>query len=174
MHPTNKLVVPEETLLNKIYLIRHQKVMLDRDLAEIYGVKATRLREQVKRNKIRFPNNFMFQLNLKEAELMVSQNAIPSIQHLGGTMPYAFSEHGILMLANILKSEKAIKMSILIIELFIKLRETLLTHKDVLLKLQALEKVIDSHHQSIYEIYAFIKQMMQKDETPRKRIGFKE
>lgn len=105
---------------------------------------------------------------------MVSQNAIPSIQHLGGTMPYAFSEHGILMLANILKSEKAIKMSILIIELFIKLRETLLTHKDVLLKLQALEKVVDIHDQSIYEIYAFLKQMMQKDDVPRKRIGFKE
>ena len=125
---------------NKIYFIREQKVMLDRDLAELYGVKSIRLREQVKRNINRFPKNFMFQLSEKEAEEMVSQNAIPSKQHLGGSLPYVFSEHGVLMLANILKSERAIQVSIKLVEIFIKLREMLLTHKDILLKLEQLEK----------------------------------
>jgi phage regulator Rha-like protein len=125
---------------NKIYFIREQKVMLDRDLAELYGVKSIRLREQVKRNINRFPKNFMFQLSEKEAEEMVSQNAIPSKQHLGGSLPYVFSEHGVLMLANILKSERAIQVSIKLVEIFIKLREMLPTHKDILLKLEQLEK----------------------------------
>jgi phage regulator Rha-like protein len=114
--------------------------MLDRDLAELYGVKSIRLREQVKRNINRFPKNFMFQLSEKEAEEMVSQNAIPSKQHLGGSLPYVFSEHGVLMLANILKSERAIQVSIKLVEIFIKLREMLPTHKDILLKLEQLEK----------------------------------
>jgi phage regulator Rha-like protein len=109
--------------------------MLDRDLAELYGVKSIRLREQVKRNINRFPTNFMFQLSDEEADAMVSQNAIPSKQHLGCSLPYVFSEYGVLMLANILKSERAIQVSIKLVEIFIKLREMLLTHKDILLKL---------------------------------------
>ena len=84
---TNKLPLPDEVLINKIYLIRNQKVMLDRDLAELFGTIPIRLREQVKRNKERFPKNFMFKLNEKETEIMVSQNAIPSKQHLGGSLP---------------------------------------------------------------------------------------
>jgi len=105
MSNDKRLVIPDEVVMNKIYLIRNQKVMLDRDLSELYGVKTIRLREQVKRNQERFPENFMFQLNEKEVENMVSQNAIPSKSHLGGYLPYAFTEHGVLMLANILKSE---------------------------------------------------------------------
>lgn len=132
--------IPDEVLMNKIYLIREHKVMLDRDLSELYGLKAIRLREQVKRNRERFPENFMFQLNEKEVENMVSQTAIPSKQHLGGYLPYAFTEHGVLMLANVLKTDQAITMSIRIIEIFVKLREVLLTHKDILLKLEELEK----------------------------------
>ena len=126
--------------MNKIYFIRKQKVMLDRDLAELYGIKAIRLREQVKRNSDRFPINFMFQLTGKEAEAMVSQNAIPSKLHLGGYLPYAFTEHGVLMLANVLKSETAIEVSLRLIEIFVKMREMLSAHKDVLLKLEQLEK----------------------------------
>ena len=91
-------VIPDEVVMNKIYYIRKQKVMLDRDLADLYGVQAIRLREQVKRNKARFPANFMFQLSEKEAEAMVSQNAIPSKKQLGGYLPYAFTEHGVLKL----------------------------------------------------------------------------
>jgi hypothetical protein len=110
-----KQSIRDEVLISKIFLIREQKIMIDRDLAELYGVKAIRLREQVKRNKNRFPENFMFQLSEKEVEDMVSQNAIPSRQSLGGTLPYAFTEHGVLMLSNVLKNDRAIQMSIRII-----------------------------------------------------------
>jgi len=139
-------IIPQEVIINKIYFLRNEKVMLDRDLAELYGVKAIRLREQVKRNLTKFPSHFMFQLTEQEVEIMVSQNAIPSKQHLGGTFPYAFTEHGVLMLANVLKSERAIQVSIKIIELFVKLREMLVTHTE--LKLE--QKI-----------------------NPRKKIGFK-
>lgn len=126
-------MIPDELVMNKIYFIRAQKVMLDRDLAELYDIKPIRLREEVKRNISRFPENFMFQLSEEEVTAMVSQNAIPSRMHLGGYLPYAFTEHGILMLANVLRSERAIQVSIQIIEIFVKIREMLLTHKDILL-----------------------------------------
>lgn len=93
----NTVSIPDEVVVKKIYMIRGHKVMLDRDLAELYGVKAIRLREQVKRNKERFPENFMMQLTEAEVEDMVSQNAIPSKQVLGGAFPYVFTEHGVLM-----------------------------------------------------------------------------
>jgi len=112
-------------------MIREQKILIDKDLAELYGVIAIRLREQVKRNKNRFPENFMFQLSEKEVEDMVSQNAIPSKQSLGGTLPYAFTEHGVLMLSNVLKNERAIQMSIQIIEIFVRMRQILVFHKEV-------------------------------------------
>ena len=95
--PGKDLMIPDELVMNKIYFIRGQKVMLDRDLAELYDIKPIRLREQVKRNISRFPVNFMFQLSEKEVNAMVSQNAIPSRRHLGGYLPYAFTEHGILV-----------------------------------------------------------------------------
>ena len=101
------ITIPEEVIINKIFIIRGQKMMLDKDLAEMYGVKPIRLREQVKRNKERFPEKFMIQLTEKEVEIMLSQNAIPSKKQLGGYLPYAFTEHGVLMLANVLKSEKS-------------------------------------------------------------------
>lgn len=163
----------EEAVINKIYYIRKQKVMLDRDLAELYGVKAIRLREQVKRNTERFPKNFMFQLTAKEVETMVSQNAIPSIQHLGGALPYAFTEHGVLMLANILKSERAIEVSLRLIEIFVKLREMLLANKDILLKLEQLEKKVTAHDENIQMIFTALKRLLNPLKTSRKRIGFK-
>ena len=112
----NKPIIPEEVVMSKIFVLRHQRVMLDRDLAEMYDVKGFRLREQVKRNQDRFPENFMFQLTEDEVDLMVSQNAIPSKQVLGGSLPYAFTEHGVLMLANVLRSDRSVQMSIKIIE----------------------------------------------------------
>src|SRR5665647_2034782 len=115
-------MIPDERIMDKIFLIRGQKVMLDRDLAILFSVKAIRLREQVKRNPDKFPKHFMFQLTESEADLMVSQNAIPSKKHLGGTLPYVFSEHGVLQLANVLNSDLAVKMSIKIIEIFVSLR----------------------------------------------------
>jgi hypothetical protein len=106
----NEIVIDEQNIKNKIYTIRGMQVILDRDLAEFYGVKPIRLREQVKRNIRRFPEDFMLQLNDEEIEFMVSQNAIPSKQHLGGHLPYVFTEQGVSMLSAILKTEIAIEM----------------------------------------------------------------
>jgi hypothetical protein len=167
------VTIPDEVVMNKIYLIRGYKVMLDRDLAELYGVKSIRLREQVKRNQDRFPANFMFQLDEKEADEMVSQNAIPSRQHLGGSWPYAFTEHGVLMLANVLRSDQAIIMSIRIIEIFVKLRETLLTHKDILLKLEQLEIKALKHDGEIKLIFKYLKELLNPKNEPMPKIGFK-
>lgn len=174
MSKEKKLVVPDEVVMNKIYLIRNHKVMLDRDLAELYGVKAIRLREQVKRNQERFPDNFMFQLTEKEVENMVSQNAIPSKKHLGGYLPYAFTEHGVLMLANVLKSEQAITMSIRIIEIFVKLREALLTHKDILLKIEQLERKTAQYDGDIKIIFKYLRELLDPPSEPRPKIGFKQ
>jgi hypothetical protein len=165
--------IPDEVVMSKIYLIRNQKVMLDKDLAELYGVKAIRLREQVKRNQLRFPENFMFQLSEHEIEDMVSQNAIPSKQVLGGSLPYAFTEHGVLMLSNVLKSEKAVQMSIRIIEVFVKLREMLLLHKDISLLVEEVEKRLIKQDEKIELLFAYLNRFIAKEQQPRTEIGFK-
>ena len=174
----NAIIVKEEVVLSKIFLIRGRKVMLDRDLAFLYGVKAIRLREQVKRNSERFPESFMFQLTEDEVDVMVSQNAIPSRKYLGGYLPFVFTEYGVLMLANVIKSEQAIKMSIKIIEVFVKVREMLLTHKEVLLRLEKIEHSVTNHDQNIQVIFEFLKQLeetnqQQQEQMKRKRIGYK-
>jgi hypothetical protein len=169
----NNIIINEESISGKIYIIRGIKVMLDRDLAEIYGVRAIRLREQVKRNIERFPNHFMFQLTKEETDFMVSHFAIPSYRHLGGSLPYVFSEHGILMLANVLKSDQAITMSIKIIEVFIKIRELVSSNKDLLLKLERLESIITGHDNDIQSIFELIKQLLVEKNEPRNPIGFK-
>jgi phage regulator Rha-like protein len=168
-------LVAEQKILNKIYVIRGEKIMLDRDLAELYGVEARRLREQVKRNAERFPTKFMFQLKEKEVDAMVSQNAIPSRQYLGGALPYAFTEHGVLMLANVLKSKQALDVSIRVIEIFVKMREYALTHKDILMQLAKLEKEVKGNSKDIENIFAVLKELIEKDAkpTPRNKIGFK-
>lgn len=163
----------EETIVNKIYNLRKCKVMLDSDLAMLYNVKPIRLREQVKRNIRRFPPNFMFQLTNNEVDKMVSQNAIPSKQHLGGHSPYVFTEHGVLMLANVLKSESAIEVSLRLIEIFVKMREMVLSHKDILLKLEQLERKIINHDENIKLIFDAIKNFLNPPQPPRQRIGFK-
>ncbi|MFA6923701.1 MAG: ORF6N domain-containing protein [Bacteroidales bacterium] len=168
-----KIIVPEEVIINKIYFIRGKKMMLDKDIAKIYGVQPIRLREQVKRNKERFPEKFMIQLTEEEVELMVSQNAIPSKKQLGGSLPYAFTEHGVLMLANVLKNERAIQMSIYIIDIFVKLREIALSHKDILLKLVQLEKKITKHDDEIEIIFNTLKELIKPPIQERKKIGYK-
>jgi hypothetical protein len=166
-------IVPEETIEAKIYLLRGQKVMLDKDLADLYGVKPIRLREQVKRNLDRFPEKFMFQLNKKEVDHMVSQNAIPSKQQLGGYLPYAFSEYGVLMLANVLKSSRAIQMSIRIIEVFLKMREMIMTYKDMLLQLEILERSVEQNSDDIHLIFKTLRQILEPPKVQRRQIGFK-
>ena len=169
----NIKIISDESVMNKIYVIRGKKVMLDRDLAGLYGVKSIRLREQVKRNINRFPANFMFQLNENEATAMVSQNAIPSLKQLGGHLPYAFTEHGVLMLANVLRSEKAMHISIYIIEVFVKTREVLLAQKDIILQLEKMEKKLTGHDEDIALIFQYLKKLLNPTYPPRKRIGFR-
>lgn len=144
--------------------------MLDRDLADLYEVKAIRLREQVKRNRRRFPGDFMFQLDEKEIDFMVSQNAIPSLQYLGGHRPYVFTEQGVSMLSTVLNSERAIHVNIAIIRAFVKLREILATHKELAQKLEKLEKQYDAQFRVVFE--AIRKLMESPTETKKTKIGF--
>jgi len=142
----DELIVQGE-ISSKIFTLRGKQVMLDRDLAVLYHVKPIRLREQVKRNSKRFPDDFMFQLNENEVEIMVSQNAIPSKQHLGGALPYVFTEQGIYMIATVLKSDVAIEVNIAIMRTFTKLRE-FSKHYNALAK-QLIE--IDRKHDKQYK-----------------------
>lgn len=135
----NIIIYNSAEIQKKIYTIRNEQVMLDRDLADLYQVKAIRLREQVKRNSERFPAEFMFQLTEEEVEIMVSQNAIPSKQHLGGSLPYAFTEQGVAMLSAVLKSETAVKMSVQIMSAFVAMRRFLIENAGVFQRLDKLE-----------------------------------
>jgi len=136
----NVSIINSNELQSKIFTIRGLQVMMDRDLAELYGVKAIRLREQVKRNIGRFPDDFMFQLTLNEVEFMVSQNAIPSKQHLGGSLPYVFTEAGVSMLASILKSETAVNMSVQIIRAFVGMRKFISNNAAIFQRLDNIEQ----------------------------------
>lgn len=147
--------------------------MLDRDLSSMYDVEVRRLRQQVKRNAERFPVHFMFQLSNEEVDYMVSQNVIPSQRHLGGYLPYVFTEHGVLMLANIIKTQRAIAMSIKIIEVFVKLRELVAGQKDMLLRFENLEKLIVQHDNDIQALFNALKKLIQRESKPREPVGFK-
>jgi len=177
MSEKNALMIPEETVMSKIYLIRGQKVMLDNDLAELYAVETRRLNEQVKRNIDRFPEDFMFQLTQMEFENLKSQIATSS---WGGRrkLPYAFTEHGVLMLSSVLNSDRAIKVNIQIMRIYTKIRYLLNTHKDILLKLEKIEHTIADHDDKIMLIFEYLKQLeqakqQQDEQARRKRIGFK-
>lgn len=122
---------------------------------------------------MRFPESFMFRLSKEETEAMVSHSAIPSKQHLGGALPYVFTEHGVLQLANVLRSDRAVQMSINIIEVFVKMREMLLTHKDLLLQMEEIRKKITGQDERIELIFNYLKQFIKEREAPRIPIGFK-
>ena len=167
-----KIAIPDEAIISKIYVIRAQKVMLDSDLAELYGVETRRLNEQVKRNIERFPEDFMFQLTNEEFENLKSQYATSS---WGGKRkpPYAFTEYGVLMLSGILNSDTAIQVNIRIMRVYAKLREMLLTNKDILLKLEQLEHKVSENSSDIQMIFSALKQLLNPEHPPRQRIGFK-
>ncbi len=129
-------VIPDDVIVNKIFFIRGQKVMMDRDLAELYEVETKRLKEQVKRNIERFPKHFMFELTQQENEILRSQNATLRHGEHSKYLPYAFTEHGVLMLSNVLKSERSVAVSIKIIDVFVKLRETLLANTELSLAIE--------------------------------------
>lgn len=163
-------LIPQEAIASKILLIRGKKVILDRDLALLYGVKTIRLREQVKRNSARFPEDFMFQLTKEEANMLVSQNAIPSKRSLGGYLLYAFTEHGTLMAANVIKSPVAIQASIAIVRTFTKLLEMLATHKELQRKIEAMEKKYDHQFKAVFDV---MRKLIGPPEKPKGKIGFK-
>ena len=167
-----KHTTSEHLIMNKIHIIRGEKVMMDSDLSELYGVPTHRLNEQVKRNIRRFPEDFMFQLTKVEFQNLISQNAI---SRWGGKrkMPYAFTEQGVSMLSSVLNSDRAIQVNIQIIRVYTKMRKFLSTHKDILLKLEQLERKTSSHDEKIELIFEYIKQLVQQKNEPRKRIGFK-
>ena len=168
-------IIPNEVITNKIYLIRGQKVMLDRDLAELYDVKNIRLREQVKRNIEKFPEHFMFRLTEIETDLMVSQNAIPSKKHLGGSLPYVFTEHGILQLANVLTGDRATQMSIRIIEVFVQMREALTDSLNLKLDIEEIKKKLTNHSKNIELVFNYLDELIDKkeNEKPRTKVGYK-
>jgi hypothetical protein len=167
----SKQTIPLETIGRKILLIRGHKVMLDRDLASLYGVKAIALRQQVKRNKDRFPPDFMFRLSKPEAELLLSQNVIPSRRSLGGFLPYAFTEQGVAMLSSVLTSKRAVQVNIAIMRAFVRLREILATHKDLVRKLEEMEKKYDIQFKVVFDA---IRELMTPPPPPAsRRIGFK-
>lgn len=174
-----QMLVAEQKILNRIYVIRNQKVMLDRDLAEMYGVETRRLNEQVKRNSKRFPKDFMFTLTPKEFSNLMSQIATSSLSAgWGGTrkLPNAFTEQGVAMLSSVLNSDTAIEVNIRIIRVFTKLREYTLTHTEILMQLAKLEKEVKGNSHDIENIFAVLKELIEKQSTPKPRntIGFKQ
>jgi len=177
MNDKIEMMIPEEVIMSKIYLIRTHKVMLDNDLAELYEVETRRLNEQVKRNIDRFPKDFMFQLTIEEFENLKSQFAT---SRWGGRrkLPYAFTEHGVLMLSSILYSDRAIKVNIQIMRIYTIIRQMLLTHTDILLRLEQIEHTLSGHDNNILLIFEYLKQLEQAKQqelaqNQRNRIGFK-
>jgi len=147
--------------------------MIDRDLAELYGVETKYLNRQVKRNIQRFPDEFMLQLSSEEKdELVTICHRFRTMKH-SSTLPYAFTEHGVAMLASVLKTERAVKISISIIKTFVKLREIVSTHKELAHKLSQLERKIERHDTEIQAIFEAIRQLMTPPEKPHRKIGFR-
>ncbi|MCL6099433.1 MAG: ORF6N domain-containing protein [Bacteroidota bacterium] len=165
-------IIPTERVIDKILLIRNQKVILDKDLAQLYGVETRVLKQAVKRNIRRFPSDFLFVLNRKEIEMLVSQSVIPSKSYFGGAAPFVFTEQGVAMLSSVLKSERAIEVNILIMRAFVKLRNIISTHEKVEEKLKELEEKLEEHNVHIVKIIEIINQLLKPPEQPLKKIGF--
>ena len=164
--------ITDDILLDRIYFIREQKVMLDRDLAELYGVETKVLNQAVSRNVKRFPEDFMFQLTMKEFENLKSQIVTSS---WGGIrkLPFVFTEQGVAMLSSVLNSKRAIQVNIQIMRLYTRMRSLLLNHKDLLLKIEKIESKISSHDEHIKILFDYLKNLLQEEDKPRKQVGFK-
>jgi phage regulator Rha-like protein len=181
-------LIPEERIAHGIYLIRGKKVMLDRDLAELYDVETRALTQAVRRNKDRFPTEFMFQVSWEEIESLRSQTVILN-EARGTTLrsqivtskrgihikyrPYAFTEQGVAMLSSVLHSKRAIQINILIIKAFVRMRELLETNEVLRTKLALIEQQLGSHSKAIREIYSLIQHLLAEPERPKREIGFR-
>ncbi|MCL6097206.1 MAG: ORF6N domain-containing protein [Bacteroidetes bacterium] len=166
-----KQLIPSEVIENKILLIRGQKVLLDKDLAVLYGVETFNLNKTVKRNIDRFPNDFMFQLTKAEFNNLIFQFGISS---WGGTrkLPYAFTEQGVAMLSSVLKSKRAVQVNILIMRAFVKLRAIISSHKELAEKLKELESRVEVHDENISAIFEAINRLLAIEDKPKRKIGF--
>jgi len=170
-------IIPQGEIVSKIYVVRGEKIMLDRDLAELYDVETKYLKRQVRRNIDRFPDDFMFELTKEEFADLRSQIDTSS---WGGTryMPMAFTEQGVAQLSSVLNSDRAIKVNIQIIRLFTHMRKLLMTHKDLILKVEKLESSLEGQGQEIKVLFEFLKKLMEEkeqqlDQESRKRIGYR-
>src|SRR6266550_1266375 len=168
----SKEVVLIDRIAHSIYLLRGQKVMFDFDLAVLYGIETRALKQAVRRNRDRFPSDFMFELSREEIEVVVSQFVIPNRRKLGGAKPMAFTEQGIAMLSSVLNSERAVKVNIAIMRAFVKLRQTLETNRELARQFAELEKRVGKHDEEIGAILEAIRQLMAPPEKPRREIGF--
>lgn len=168
-------LIPNEIILQKIIVIRNQKIMLDADLAELYKVETKYLKRQVKRNSERFPSDFMFELTPEELEILRCQFGTSS-SNWGGTryVPMAFTEQGVAMLSSVLNSPIAIKVNIQIIRIFTKMREFITTHQEIQLKMDELESRLNDHDERIMTIFNCMKELLLDAITDRPAIGFKQ
>lgn len=171
---TNSSVLPDEIIMSKIYFIREQKVMIDKDLAELYGVETKALKQQVKRNMERFPVDFMFELSQEEFANLRSQIVTSS---WGGTRypPMVFTEQGVAMLSSILRSGQAIKVNIQIMRIFTRIREMLTNHLSIKLEIEEIKKKLANQDKNIELVFNYLDELIEKHDNPkpRKRIGYK-
>lgn len=173
---TEAIAVPDEIIMNQIYYIRKQKVMMDRDLATLYGVETKVLKQAVKRNAERFPEDFMFEMNKQEFENLRSQIVTSSLTH-GGTryLPMVFTEQGVAMLSSVLNSKKAIAVNIQIIRIFTRIRQMLMDNTELRLEVEKIKKKLDNHDKNMEIVFQYLDELLEKKEnpTPRKAIGYK-
>jgi len=193
IHKKELTIIPNERIINKIFLIRNKKIMLDRDLAELYQVETKVLNQAVKRNLERFPEDFMFQLTKEEFENLKFQIETSSSRYQIGTsglrsqivtlkngrgqhikyLPYAFTEQGVAMLSSVLNSKRAIQVNIQIIRTFTQFRELLMTNKALSKKIENLEKKFEKHDDKIKQVFDVLKQLFMEKAKPKKQIGFR-
>lgn len=167
-------LIPDELVMNKIHLVRGKRIMLDSDLADLYNIETKRLKEGVRRNLNRFPGDFMFELSAEEHESLRTQIASSKAGRGGARyLPMAFTEQGVAMLSSVVNSETAIRVNIHIIRVFTKMREMLLTHKDILSKLEKVEQKLTGHDAEIALVFKYLKQLLHPPPTSRPAIGFK-
>ena len=166
--------IPIEKIESRIYEIRGQRIMLDRDLAELYGVRTKALKQAVSRNTERFPSDFMFILTYQEFVNLRSQIVTSSSRQWGGTRykPMAFTEQGVAMLSSVLRSKRAVQVNIEIMRAFVRLRKMLSTHKELARKLKELEDRLEKHDEDIGLIFEAIRELMTPPDKPTKKIGF--
>ncbi|MGN6435427.1 MAG: ORF6N domain-containing protein [Agriterribacter sp.] len=170
--PKQTLQLTAAEIVEKIYVIRGVKVMLDRDLAEMYGVETRALNQAVQRNLSRFPHDFMFRITEFEFQNLISQIVTSS---WGGTrkMPYAFTEQGVAMLSSVLRSERAVQVNIQIVRVYTQMRQLILDNKELWLKIEKIEQALVKKDEEVQAIFKVLKQLLVKEEKPREPIGFK-